>query len=94
VPGGERYLEAIGRRVAQPVDAIGPEVVVLVLLAVADHWRAGGLESLDGVADGILIQRLEVRMIAAFVGDGFDEGQRTRDAAYRLSWNHKLCTHW
>ena len=57
VAGGERDLEAVGRRVRQAVDAVGPEVVVLALLAVGDDRRAGRLELLDRVADRLVVER-------------------------------------
>ena len=43
---------------ASPCTAVGPEVVVLALLAVGDHRRAGGLEALDRVLDRRVVQRL------------------------------------
>ena len=46
VAGREGDLEAVRGRVRQPVHAVGPEVVVLPLLAVGDDRRAGGLEPL------------------------------------------------
>ena len=57
--GRERDLEAVRGRVRQPVDAVRPEVVVLPLLAVGDDRRAGGLEPLDGVADRLVVERVE-----------------------------------
>ena len=44
VAGGERNPEPVGGRVRQAVHAVGPEVVVLALLAVGDDGRPGGLE--------------------------------------------------
>ena len=59
VAGRERDLEAVRGRVRQPVHAVGPEVVVLPLLAVGDDRRAGGLEPLDGVPDRLLVERVQ-----------------------------------
>ena len=42
--GRERNLESVRGRVRQPVHAIGPEVVILPLLAVGDHRGARRLE--------------------------------------------------
>ena len=58
VAGRERDLEAVRGGVRQPVDAVGPEVVVLPLLAVGDDRRAGGLEPLDGVPDRLVVERV------------------------------------
>src|SRR5438105_4382644 len=49
VAGREGDLEAVGGRVGEPLDAVGPEVVVLALLAVGDDRRAGRLEARDGI---------------------------------------------
>ena len=61
-PGGERNAEAVGRRVLQALDAVGPEVVVLALLAVGDHRRAGGFELPHRVLDGGVVQGFEARI--------------------------------
>ena len=40
--------------------------MILALLAVGDHGRTRGLEPLDGVANGVLVERIErrIRMIS------------------------------
>ena len=84
VPRREGNLEAVGRRVRQPVHGVGPEVVVLPLLAVGDDGRARRLEPLHGVADRRLVERVEARIVGALSGEGLDELRRSRDAADRL----------
>ncbi|MEO8682589.1 MAG: hypothetical protein ABI665_26310, partial [Vicinamibacterales bacterium] len=55
--GGEGNLEALGRRVGRPMDAVGPEVVILSLFAVAakrgDRLEQRGRSAARGVADEI-----------------------------------------
>ena len=65
VARGERNLEAVGRGVGEPVHAVGPEVVVLALLAVGDDRRARRLEALDRVADGLVVERIQARIVVA-----------------------------
>ena len=87
VAGRERDLEAVRGRVRQPVDAVGPEVVVLPLLAVGDDRRAGGLEPLDGVPDRLLVERVQRRVRAVRRRDRLDQPQGPRDTADRLGWD-------
>ena len=87
VAGRERDLEAVRGRVRQPVDAVGPEVVVLPLLAVGDHRRAGGLEPLDGVPDRLVVERVQRRVRAVRRRDRLDQPEGPRDAADRLGWD-------
>ena len=63
VAGRERDLEAVRARVRQPVHAVRPEIVILPLLAVGDHRRAGGLESLDGVPNGLIENGIQHRIV-------------------------------
>ena len=63
-PAANGILKAVRAHVRHAVDAVGPEVVVLALLAVGDHRRAGRLEALDRVPDGRVVQRLEGRVAA------------------------------
>ena len=84
VAGGERNREAVGGGVRQTVDAVGEEVMEFALLAVADDGGARGLEPGDGVADGRVVQRFELRAfgrIGAVGSQRFDQGQRARNAA-------------
>ena len=73
VAGRERDLEAVRGGVRQPVHAVRPEVVVLPLLAVGDDRRAGGLEPLDGVADRLVVERVQRRVGAVSRRDRLDE---------------------
>ena len=73
VAGRERDLEAVRGRVRQPVDAVRPEVVVLPLLAVGDDRRAGGLEPRDGVADRLVVERVQRRVGAVSRRDRLDQ---------------------
>ena len=72
----ERDLEAVRRGVGKSVDAVGPEVVVLALLAVGDDRRAGGLELRDRVADGRVVQRVQGRILrSAAIASISDSGR-------------------
>ena len=73
VAGRERDLEAVGGGVRQPVDAVGPEVVVLPLLAVGDDRRAGCLEPRDGVPDRLVVERVQRRVRAVRRRDRLDQ---------------------
>ena len=86
---GELELEPIGREVLQPVDAVGGEVVVLALLAVGDHRRAGLFEEPDGLADRGLIERVELaaRNLSRLIGArGLNQLRRAGNAADRFGW--------
>lgn len=74
-------FEAVRARVLKSMDAVGPEVVVLPLLAVGDDGRAGGFEALDGVFDRGLVLRMEIGIGDVPPGDGLDEVRGTGDAA-------------
>ena len=61
-PARTGCLKPVRRRVGQAVHAVGPEVVVLALLAVGDHRRARRFEPLDRVADRFFVERIERRV--------------------------------
>ena len=66
----EGDAEPVRRGVGEPVDAVGPEVVILPLLAIGDDGGAGGLERHDGLADRLLVQGIESRIgVIAAIGD-------------------------
>ena len=83
----EGDLEAVGHRVRHPVHGMGPEVVVLPLLAIGDDGRPRCLEPLHGVPHGGLVERVQARILGALSGEGLDELRRSRDAANRLGGN-------
>src|SRR5262249_3826946 len=92
VTGREGDREAVRRRVGQALHAVGPEVVILPLLAVGDHRRAGRLELRDRVADRLVVERLERRVGAVRRLEGRDPAQRPGNAADRFGrdrhpWN-------
>ena len=91
MPGREWDLEAIRRRVRQPVHAIRPEIVILLLLAVGDHRRACGLESLDGVSDCLLIERIQCRVRAVSCRERLDQPKRPRNTPDWLGWDRHWC---
>src|SRR5262249_51859528 len=79
--------------VGQPLDGVGPEVVVLALLAVGDDRRAGGLEARDGVPDRLVIERVQRGVRAAGGRNSFDQPTRPRDTPDWLGWDlHPLCS--
>jgi hypothetical protein len=84
VARGERDPETVGRGVRAAFDAVGPEVVILALLAVADDRRAGRFEALYGVANRGVVERLQRRVVAIEARQRFDELERSRDAADRF----------
>jgi hypothetical protein len=47
--------------------------VILPLFTVRDHWRACGLESLNGISNRIFIEKLKARILTAGCGDPLDE---------------------
>ena len=91
VTGGERNLEAVGRRVLQPVDTVGPEIVVLPLFAVGDDRGPRLLEPLDRVLDRRLIERLQARIVAVSRFESLEQRGRSRYAANRLGRNVHRC---
>ena len=91
VAGRERDHEAVGRGVRQPVHGVGPEVVILPLLAVGDHRGAGRLEPRDGVANGRLVQGSQAGIVAVLRGEGLDQLGRSRDAADGLGGDGHRC---
>ena len=68
-PAANGILKPSGRGVGKPVHGVGPEVVILALLAVGDDRGAGRLEAGDGVADRLVVQ------------SGRGRGRRSRFAA-------------
>ena len=79
--GRKGNLEAVRRGVGQPLNAVGPEVVILALLAVRDHRGAARLEARDGVPDGTVVKRVQLRIRPAPRGDRLDQLDGSRDAA-------------
>jgi hypothetical protein len=80
VPRGEGDLEPVRRRVGQPLDTVGPEVVKFALLPVGNHGRSGRLELLDRVPNRLLVERLEGGILVVG-GNGLDEMDRSRNTA-------------
>jgi len=60
---------------------IGPEVMIFSLFTVADDWRAGSLESHDGVANGFFIERFQAGSLAAYLCHGLNQSKGARDTA-------------
>jgi hypothetical protein len=58
----KRNLEAVRSGVGEPLNTIGPEIVVLALLTVANHGRSGRLELRDRVPNRRIVERLECRI--------------------------------
>src|SRR5688572_12817649 len=87
MPRRKRNLEAIGGHVRQTVHAIGPEVVILPLLAIADDRRAGRLETDHSVPDSVFVQRLERWIKPIYLSYRVDKFARSGNAANRLCWN-------
>ena len=90
VASGERDPEPVGGRVRQPVHGVGPEVVVLALLAVGHHGRPGRLELRDGVLNRGLVEGLEARVLTPPLGDGVEQGRRPGNATDGLGRKHEL----
>ena len=86
--GGKGDLEAVRRRVREPVNGIGPEIVIFPLFSVRNHRRAGRFELPDGVADGVVVERLETGIVVTDPFDGVDQRGGTGQAADGLGWNH------
>ena len=61
-------LETVGGGIRQAVYAVRPEVMVLPLLPVRDHRRAGSLELLDRVPRGLFVKVIQARVSAIFPG--------------------------
>ena len=80
-------LETIGRQVGRTMHAVGGKVVVLALCTAADDRRAGGLEALERVCDGVVVKGVERGAVdfATLVGtDCRDQLKWPGDAAHRL----------
>jgi len=93
--GGERNPKTVRRGVREAVDRVGPEIVILALLAVGDHRRAGRLEPRDGVGNGVLVQRIEfwVGMISRR-RNRLDQAGRPRNTADRFGRNDHQPLSW
>ncbi len=77
----EGDLEAIRARILESMDAVRPEIMILALLAIGYHRRAGGFELLDRLARSLFVQTVEGRIHAVTAGiDGFDQCQRAGNA--------------
>jgi hypothetical protein len=60
--GGKGNFETIRRGVGKSVYAIGPEIVIFSLLAVGNYGRTCRFETLDGVPNSFLIERIQLRI--------------------------------
>ncbi len=69
----ESELETIRRRVGQPMHAIRGEIVILPLFTIGDDRRAGGFKSLNGVADGFIIERIKLWIRSIPTGESLDQ---------------------
>src|SRR5438445_1692246 len=87
----ERDGETIGGRVQKPVHAVGRETAILPLFAVGHHWRASSFKPLEGVSNGILKERGEIRILVgiptAGLSDPFDQGEWSWNASNWLGGN-------
>ena len=85
---GERNGETIRGRVRKTVHAVRREVVVLPLFAVRDYRRARRLEPLDGVPNGVFIERSQIGLLVGIRGiaprDPLDQFRRSGNAANGL----------
>src|ERR1700682_3110666 len=86
----ERKLEPVGSEVRKFFYAIRPEVMKFSLFAVGNDGRAGGLASLNCVADGFLIKGIQLRIVAVHLLKGLDQLKRPGNTANRLGGND----HW
>ena len=82
-------MSGLGRFLRSPL-AASFMASALVFLCIMGLRRAGSLESLDGVADRLLVQGIQARIVHPFCGHGLDQRLRPRDAADRLrgNWDH------
>ena len=55
MPGAKWDLESVRRRIGRALNAVGPETVILALLAVGYDRGAGCFELPDGVFDRLVI---------------------------------------
>ena len=83
----EWKFEPIRGQVGQAIYAIGAEVMILALLAIRDHRRAGRLETRDRIANGVFVERFQGRITAVGFGECFDQTMRSWDAPDRLGRN-------
>ena len=83
----EWKFEPIRGQVGQAIYAIGAEVMILALLAIRDHRRAGRLEARDRIANGVFVERFQGRITAVGFGECFDQTMRSWDAPDRLGRN-------
>src|SRR5689334_20280053 len=79
--GSKGNAKSIGRGVRQSFDAVRPEIVILALLPIRNHWRASGLELRNSIPNGLFVQRLEARVHAvASRGNRIQQMPGARDA--------------
>ena len=89
VSGGERNPEAVRSGVGKAVHGVRPEVVILPLFAVGDDRRACRFEPLDRVADRVLVESIEARIVAVPLRHGLDQRGRPGQASDGFCWNHR-----
>ena len=70
-PAANGILKPSGAVFGSPCTRVGPEVVILPLLAVRDHRRAGGLEPRDRVADRRFVERGQARIVAVVLANAW-----------------------
>lgn len=83
-PAANGILKPSGAVVGNPCTQYVQKFVVLALLSIADDGRSGGLELLDGVANGVLVQRIHGRIGAIRCGYGAQQLWRPWNAADRF----------
>src|ERR1043166_1734017 len=88
----ERDFESVRGGIRKALNAVGPEVVILALLAVGNDGGAGGFESCNGVLNGLLIKRSQCRVSTAALGNGLNKQNGPWHAADRFSRNVHLHT--
>ena len=64
--------------------------MILPLFAVGDHRRAGRFEPPDGVADRVVVERIEAGIVGTDPFDGVDQRGGTGQAADGLGRDHDV----
>jgi hypothetical protein len=91
MPAREGNLETIWGRIREPLHAIGPEIVILPLLAVSNYRRAGRLELFDSVPNRLLIQWVQCRVYTASCRNCFNQLKGPGNTPDRLRWDCHEC---
>ena len=91
---GERNAKAVRRCIRKTLHRVGPEIVVLALLAVGNDRRPAGFEARDGVFCRFFVERGQAGVFTVYICEGLDQLERSWNAADGLGRNAHTSYAW